>query len=627
MQGQLRILAIALAWLLSGVAARGQVQIRDYVKLVGTVESISPGSLVIKDEVGHPHKLLVQESGEPGVSLSNGIVLRFPAKIDVHGHLDAAALQVGQTVRVVAPLNRLGRSDGEVSEVWLVDGEDAPDGVRVLKEGDSPSDFARCEIVGPIQRVANQRLTLTLKRNDVTRKTQVTLALSPAAEVRFQSDNLRRATAGARVTHAVAAKLNSGDLVVKELRIDVTAGPAEPSGLEDQHAAKYRHLSDEPPDKPRLIRSRHFAFMSDVSDRQAQIILDKLETMTELLTQYFQRAPQGPVEGFVVRDLSHWPEGVLVEPYGIAKIREGAGICFSRSLGSQRRATLYSCADHGVIQHECTHGLCHLMFGSTGPTWLAEGVAEMGQYWKKDQREVDVGPTVMTYLQKTPTKKRLLEIAIPGRQDAGTWRDYAWRWALCHLLANNPNYAPRFKPLAVALMQQQEGVSFASVYGPVAKEISFEYDLFLQSLDNGYRADLCAWQWQVKAKPIPPGRHASTTVKADYGWQASGMLLSKDKSYEVRSVGEWAVNSQAGPVTADGDAQQRGRLEAVIFHDFQLTPVIPLGTSTRFTAPADGQLILRCRDDWNQLSDNEGELRVHVREASLMPTQLESRTN
>ena len=52
-------------------------------------------------------------------------------------------------------------------------------------------------------------------------------------------------------------------------------------------------------------------------------------------------------------------------------------------------------------------------------------------------------------------------------------------------------------------MSEQPGVSFESVYGPVAREISFEYDLFVRQLDNGYRPDLCAWQWDRKFQFLP----------------------------------------------------------------------------------------------------------------------------
>ena len=175
------------------------------------------------------------------------------------------------------------------------------------------------------------------------------------------------------------------------------------------------------------------------------------------------------------------------------------------SLGDQRKATLYSCADYGVIQHECTHGFCHLAFGSTGPTWLAEGVAEMGNYWKEGEQAVDVETAVMAYLQKAEPKRGLLEIAVPGRTPAGTWQDYAWRWAVCHMLANNPNYADRFKPLAIALMEERPDVSFESVYRPVAKEVSFEYDQFLKTVGNGFRADLAAWPWKARFRPLSAG--------------------------------------------------------------------------------------------------------------------------
>ena len=158
----------------------------------------------------------------------------------------------------------------------------------------------------------------------------------------------------------------------------------------------------------------HFRFITDVSDREAQIILDKLETMVGLLTAYFGRGPTGAVEGFVVRDLNGWPNGLLTEPAGIAKIQEEAGVCFSMSLGNKRRAVLYSCDDHGVIQHECTHGFCTLAFGSTGPTWLAEGVAEMGNYWKAGQRAVDVDPIVISYLQQATPKRNCWRSLFPA---------------------------------------------------------------------------------------------------------------------------------------------------------------------------------------------------------------------
>ena len=56
-------------------------------------------------------------------------------------------------------------------------------------------------------------------------------------------------------------------------------------------------------------------------------------------------------------------------------------------------------------------------------------------------------------------------------------------------------------------------------------------------------------------------------------------------------------------------------LTAAIFSEFVLGEPIPLGTEKRFVAATDGQLMLRCADDWTQLGDNDGELNVAVRRA------------
>ncbi|MCM2369500.1 hypothetical protein [Aporhodopirellula aestuarii] len=607
------ICAVLLTPLASMTSASAQITVKKTLSITGTVESVSAAGLVVKDDSGKAHTVRVQPVDQENVALADGRLLRFPAEIQVIGNYTIDDLKAGQTIQFQGQVNRVGRTAGEIQNISLVSGAEASSGIRVIEEASGTGAFFTCEIVCQFTRVSNGRLLVQVPANNgFTRKQVLSFQLADDATVSFQSNDIRRAAAGSKVVRLEAARLNTGDLVAKAVEIEIGGETTARASVDDKLLARYRHLSDEP-QPPRLVRSSHFAFMTDVSDRQARIILDKLETMAGLLTKYFGRAPTGVVEGFVVRDLSGWPNGLLKEPAGIAKIESGAGICFNSSLGSQRRAVLYSCDDHGVVQHECTHGFCYLAFGSTGPTWLSEGVAEMGQYWKADQLAVNVSPTVMSYLQRAEPKKKLLEIAVPGRVDAGTWQDYAWRWALCHLLANNPNYADRFKPLAIALMEKREGVSFAAVYGPVAQQIAFEYDLFLNTLDNGYRADLCAWQWNERFAALQGSRRMQKKIAAAYGWQASGVTLEKAVSYDIASVGTWKIAQDGSEYDADGDSDGRGKLVGVIFDDFQLSDPIPIGKLKRLEAVSDGQLYLRCQDDWNKLADNEGELTVHVR--------------
>ena len=599
--------------------AHSQLVVQETLSITGTVESAAGSLLVVKDETGRAYTVRVQAADKESVRLAGGQFLRSPAEIVITGSYSPDDMQTGQVIRFQCKLSRLGRTADEVSDLSLVSGNDHPNGIRVIEKGTTSTEPSMCEIVAQVVRVTKGRLVVKVPANNgYVRKTTLSIPLAKDAIVGFKSDDIARAAAGAEINKLIAIRLDTGDIVAKTLRISVNNKTTARASIDDSLLAKYRHLSDEP-QKPRLIRSQHYAFMTDVSERQARIILDKLETMSLILSKYFGQIPSGIVEGFIVSDLTVWPDGVLKEPAGIAKIQNGAGICFNSSLGNRHRAVLYSCADHGVIQHECTHGFCHLAFGSTGPTWLAEGLAEMGQYWKLDKKAVDINPRVITYLKGTRPKRKLLDIAVPGRTDPGSWQDYAWRWALCHLLANNPNYADRFKPLAIALMKQQNGASFESVYGSTGSQLAFEYALFLEQLDNGYRADLCAWQWNRKSSRLAGKRRTTVDVSAARGWQPSGIQVEPGVSYDLAAVGQWNIAQDGVAYDADGDKLGRGKLIAVIFNNYELSKTFPIGKLSSFVAPTGGQLFLRCQDDWHQLADNAGTLTVHVRRTPEAP--------
>jgi len=614
---QVALLAAAIGGL--SESARGQVSVVERLEITGVVESAAGGRLTVRDPQGGRHEVRVQAPGERGVALADGRLLAFPAAVRVTGGFDLAKLKPGQVVTFAGRLNGLGRSEGELPAVTLVDAAGAAIGVTMLAVPTQAAEFAACTVTAPVKSAAKDRLVVELPQDQAfQRKTVLAFKVADGAVTRLESADLGRIEPGATVTRLVALRLDSGDVVAGTLVVETTAAVTERG--DEKLAHKYRGLSDEPRTEPRLVRSAHFAFLTDVSDREAKIILDTLERMAGLLEKYFGRGPAGVVEGFIVRDLAVFPPGTLVEPEGVAKIRERAGICFNARLGNQRKATLYSYADHGVIQHECTHGFCHMTFGSTGPTWLAEGVAELGNYWKDGAAAVDVEPVMMAYLRQAQPKRGLLEIAVPGRTPPGTWQDYAWRWALCHMLAFNPNYADRFKPLAIALMEERPGVSFESVYGPVAKQVSFEYDEFLRHVGNGYRADLAAWPWKARFRKPQAAAGLRATVKARAGWQASGLEVERAARYAVQAEGGWRTAPAAAPCTAAGDPAGHGRLEGAVLTEadtgFTLSAPFAVGERGTFTAPADGRLVLRCADDWTQLADNDGEIEVVLRRAA-----------
>ena len=156
-----------------------------------------------------------------------------------------------------------------------------------------------------------------------------------------------------------------------------------------------------------------------------------------------------------MQDLDNWPQGILPDE-GVQHILAGAGITISEiaTINGKpiaAKAMVYAVADRGTPQHEAVHAYCFQTFGTTGPLWYSEGMAEMGNYWRVNDSSVEIEQGVLEYLQKSEPKS-LNEIVNEVSVTGDSWQNYSWRWALCHLLANNPNYAPRFRPLGLAML-------------------------------------------------------------------------------------------------------------------------------------------------------------------------------
>jgi hypothetical protein len=365
----------------------------------------------------------------------------------------------------------------------------------------------------------------------------------------------------------------------------------------------------------RNYTTKHFLVHTDLSEEEAKELMLRLETMIGYVAGYWGRPPSGVIECYVVKDLAKWPPGSLA-PEGRAKVAQGAGITISQSVRIDNKfkakAVVYAIADHGTPQHEAVHAYCSQAFGTTGPVWYAEGMAEIGQYWREGEVAVNAHPEVIRYLRGAELKE-LTDIVSPLQFTGDSWQNYAWRWALCYLLANNPNYADRFRPLGLALLAEQP-VSFELTYGAMAQEITFEYEFFIEHLAKGYRADLTSWDWSAKFRPLQKtGRPISSRILAQRGWQPSSLEVTAGNEYAYRCSGTWKISKNGKPLTADGEMQENlGRLTAVTMKDFTLGEPFALGAEGTFIAPSDGKLYFRCRDRWNELADNSGRITVRL---------------
>ena len=478
--------------------------------------------------------------------------------------------------------------------------------------------MAAATVVGKVRAFRDQRYTFDVPKSSYAPLSKLSLQVSEEAIVDLSSDNLSNVQAGDEITRIDAVEMSTGDIVAKNIEVRLDGRRLAKSSYDAQLWRKYSELSDKPT-TPRKVHSKYFTLHTDISPRSEKVLFEKLDNMVDIISTYYRKRPRGRIECYVVSVPQLWVGNPNIPKYGMYKILRREGVTMSASMTVRRvkqtKSIVYACDDHGIVQHEAVHAFCNQVFGSAGPVWYAEGMAEVANYWKPGKLALDIDPVVMDYLanNETHTLEYLLR---PNQKTGDSWQAYAWRWALCQMLVQNPNYSRDFKKLGVELMLQgrEPGkISFDTYFANVRDHIEFEYNLFSKNFGNGYRIDLCAWDWEQKPRNLPDGSRAKLTVDAQKGWQTTPILLEAGVSYDVAAQDEWKIGNDQQPIDANGNQDGDGRLVCAIFKDFQLSEEIELGTLTTFTPKQSGQLVFRCREKWTRLEDNSGELTIYVR--------------
>jgi hypothetical protein len=370
---------------------------------------------------------------------------------------------------------------------------------------------------------------------------------------------------------------------------------------------------------PAEYRSKNFLLTTDLNEEEAEALLTRLETMLRIVSRYWGAPSRKTIRLFVAEDLGRWPPGRL-PPEGETAIRQG-GITLARGMRYGRRfdfdAIVYSSAGGGTPQHEAVHAYCYQTFGETGPTWYAEGMAEMGNYWVENDPTVTCPDYIIEFLKRSP-RPTIEEITVTDDVSGDGWRKYAWRWALCHFLANNANYAERFRVLGSNYLNGGTP-SFERAFETTRPELEFEFNFFLDHLERGFDVGRCSWDWsarfrELKEKPV------TAKVLADRGWQGGAIRVTQGQRIAYRATGEWQLlKEELEPgesiCTADGLDDGSGKLVATIRTSTGLVTEFELGSKGVLEISEDGDLYLRCREPWSSIRDNSGSVNVEFQEA------------
>lgn len=419
----------------------------------------------------------------------------------------------------------------------------------------------------------------------------------------------------------------------------IAASFAEPAFSGDAVVAR-------PPERPiTKYTAGHLVLHTDLPSEDAQSLLRRLKATLRTLSSYWRRSCDRRIVFYVVDDLARWSDDALPNPNARVVLEHIGGameLPARPSVDVALEAHVYA-RSPGIAEHELVHAYCMLAFGTCGPDWYKEGMAEMARYQNTRKRAVrcpqrvvqmlraDRARPLQEFVHVGPFTKPIAERFRGGGKAHGgeqaepiLWqaedddvvrtarKSYHRSWALCYFLTNHPGYRDRFRQLGIGYLNQS-GVDFTRFFQPVADRLAFEFELFLRDLDAGYRVDLCRWDWDSDFSPLAENEQRTVRVLASRGYQSSGLLVSENDEYEYVAEGRWSTCSRRPASTADGSYFGQGSLEGVILNGYDLGQPFEMGASGSFIAERTGKLYLRCRDDWNRIADNHGTMEVHLR--------------
>ena len=385
-------------------------------QIAGTIVSIKPGEISIKQKSGEVETYKIQDKDDRAVSIG-GTPFRIPAQIKVVGTIPIKLAERGMIVEFVDKTNVYGKHEGELQSIKVLSNKAAPKLKVDFLERPEGREQGTVEVVGRVVNALGSKLQLEVPKAKWAKKERITFNIGDESSLEISDDHLKRVMPKDIARRVNVIEFDNGEFAINLIEVFLAAERKQiTTSYHEKLEQEFSLLSDEP-GSPRELRSRHFVLYTDISDRSGQILLAKLETMYGLVSGYYSARPNSIIECYVVEDLRKWPRGQL-DPRGAAKIADRAGVTLTRSNGRSTKATVYSCEKHAVVQHEAVHAFCALTFGKLGPVWYAEGMAEMGQYWKPGETAVNIDSVVIDYLTNAPPKK-MADIVSRGTNHRG----------------------------------------------------------------------------------------------------------------------------------------------------------------------------------------------------------------
>lgn len=422
----------------------------------------------------------------------------------------------------------------------------------------------------------------------------------------------------------------------------------------------------------RRYASRRLILYTDIAAEKAANLPPLIDQAYDAWVEYFGELPPDrersdwQITGYLIGDRALFDRAGLIPddlpPFINGRHRGREFWMFDQQEDYYRR--------HLLI-HEATHCYMTTMPDIAMPLWYLEGMAELFGTHRIEadgrvrfrvmphDRENFAGLGRIGLVQRDFARRgyrRFAELESLKPDDFLENDAYAWSWAICYFFDTHPRCARQFRELGRRLGTAPFNELLRAVFdvpsdsrqaelGRAAAEIASDWAVFAGNLEEGFDLERGATTFRP-GQPLARGDVAQFSVRADRGWQSTGVLLEAGTRYEITAVGRFTLAREPRPWTSEPAGitfryhagRPLGELLAAVRDETPPAPhrtkggagvadtafgraadslleVFPIGSRATLTAPHSGTLYLRLNDSWAELADNEGTVDVTIRVA------------
>ncbi|MEM0927074.1 MAG: hypothetical protein AAGJ83_13615, partial [Planctomycetota bacterium] len=282
------------------------------------------------------------------------------------------------------------------------------------------------------------------------------------------------------------------------------------------------------------------------------------------------------------------------------------------------------------------------LFGMVGPSWYAEGLAELLSVHRGSGASVKIGGVppsneAVPYWGRFPLIRKARERQeIPTLRELFTYdgdlqgdvESYGWVWLLILMLSEHEDYRAALQQSMqdLTLTRSRFMERFRTRFAESWPIVQARWRLTASTIDYGY--DWSRERCRIAiTDPLWDGARLDVPVKSDRGWQSCGVRFAPGQVLRVTPSGRCTLQQTPKPWVSEPAGVTlryvQGRpLGALLFcvlpnqttEEQWLEPleIKTLGSDTMITVKRHCWILLRINDGLSELADNRGGYQVRI---------------